>query len=68
MKLLWSIVLLFLVGGGIWLLGTSKEDKSWSPDRVRENVAETVRTEKKVPVRKATAFICGLGYVILQEE
>ena len=50
MKLLWSIVLLFLVGGGIWLLGTSKEDKSWSPDRVRENVAETVRTEKKPEV------------------
>lgn len=61
MKWLWSIVLLVLVGGGIWLLGTSKEDKGWSPDRVRENVAGTIRSEKKPEVSNVQTVHINLG-------
>ena len=61
MKWFWSIVLLVLVGGGIWLLGTSKEDKGWSPDRVRENVAGTVRSEKKPEVSNVQTVHISLG-------
>ena len=41
-----SIIVLILLLGGIWLLGTSEKNPEWSTGQVRENVSQLVRKEK----------------------
>ncbi len=46
MKNIAIAVVLLIILGGIWLLGTSEKDPNWSTGQVRKNVSQFVESEK----------------------
>ena len=47
MKNIAIAVVLLVILGGIWMLGTSEKDSNWSTNQVRKNVSQFVENEKR---------------------